>query len=64
MVTRAIAAGVFGRAESCRLISVLIVLLPLLGVAQHGVRVADCCGRWSGTSQIFAKGQAESGSIG
>lgn len=48
---RASAAGLFSRAKSCRLLSALIVLLPLLGVAQHGVRVADCCGRWLGTRQ-------------
>lgn len=42
IVTGATAAGLFGRAERCRLISVLVVLLPLLGVAQHGVGVADC----------------------
>lgn len=45
IVTRVTAAGVFGRAECCRLISVLIVLLPLLRVAQHRVRVADRCGQ-------------------
>lgn len=44
VVTGATAAGLFGRAERCRLISVLVVLLPLLGVAQHGVGVADRCG--------------------
>lgn len=47
IVTRATAAGLFGRAEGCRLISVLVVLLPLLGVAQHGVGVADGCGEAS-----------------
>lgn len=55
IVTRAIAPGLFGCAESCRLFSVLIVLLPFLGVAQHGVRVADCCGRWMVTRQIQAE---------
>lgn len=47
IVTRAAASGLFGGAERCRLISVLVVLLPLLGVAQHGVSVADCCGEVS-----------------
>lgn len=64
IVARVSAAGVFGCAESCRLVSVLIVLLPLLGVAQHGVRVADCCGRRLGTRQALTKIQAESSLIG
>lgn len=56
VVTRATATGLFGGAESCRLISVLVVLLPLLGVAQHGVGVADCCGEVSREASDLCRG--------
>lgn len=36
-------AGLPGRTRGYRLISILIVLLPLLRVAQHCVRVPYCC---------------------
>lgn len=43
-------AGVLGCIWSCRLISILIILLPLLWIAQHCIRVAYCCWKKSKTS--------------
>lgn len=43
VVSMATVAGVLGCIRSCGLISVLIILLPLLWIAQHCVRIAYCC---------------------
>lgn len=43
MESRATVALVLGGAGRCRQISVLIVLLPLLRVAQDGIRIANGC---------------------
>lgn len=43
MESRATVALVLGCTGRCRQISVLIVLLPLLRVAQDGIRVANGC---------------------
>lgn len=43
VVSRATVTGVLGCIRCCWLISVLIILLPLLGIAQHCICIAYCC---------------------